>query len=167
MATFQEVKAFIDDKIKDNENGEITGDVLNEALNLLLGTNDVHIGEEAPTDDGAKLWVDTDDESGETSGGNGGGTSGGSGVATIYMGMGALELTPEQISHNIKVHEVFMDCYNNGGVPLIPQLVLEMDGTLFSAYYPFSLMFDTTPIFMMPDGLMIALMEDGTTVELE
>lgn len=37
MATFQEVKAFIDDKIKDNENGEITGSVLNEALTLLLG----------------------------------------------------------------------------------------------------------------------------------
>lgn len=36
MATFQEVKAFIDDKIKDNENGEITGSVLNEALTLLL-----------------------------------------------------------------------------------------------------------------------------------
>lgn len=37
MATFQEVKAFINDKIKDNENGEITGSVLNEALTLLLG----------------------------------------------------------------------------------------------------------------------------------
>lgn len=127
---------------------------------------EVYIGEEEPTDDGAKLWVDTDDESGETSGGNGGGTSGGSGVATIYMGMGAIELTPEQISHNIKVREVFMDCYNNGGVPPIPQLVMEIDGTLFSAYYPFSLMFDTTPIFMLPDGGMLALMEDGTIQEL-
>lgn len=40
MATFQEVKAFIDDKIKDNENGEITGSVLNEALTLLLGISE-------------------------------------------------------------------------------------------------------------------------------
>lgn len=111
------------------------------------------------------MWIDT---TGTPSGGNGGNASGGSGVATIYMGgVGALELTPEQISHNIKVREVFMDCYNNGGVPPMPQLVFEMDGTLVFAYYPFSLMFDTTPIFKILDiEGMIALMEDGTLQEL-
>ena len=42
---------------------------------------EVYIGEEAPTDDGAKLWVDTDDESGET----GGGGSSSGGVSNVFV----------------------------------------------------------------------------------
>lgn len=161
MAIIQKVKI-------NNEWVPVSGSNVNSGGGI-TEEKEVYIGEEAPTDDGAKLWIDTDDEDepSSPSGGNGGNASGGSGVATIYMSMGAIELTPEQISHNIKVREVFMDCYNNGGIPPIPQLVTEIDGTLFFAYYPHILMFDTTPIFKILDiEGMIALMEDGTLQEL-
>ena len=64
MATFQEVKAFIDDKIKDNENGEITGNVLNEALTLLLNVKTEGGGSIDPTilEDYAPILRDFSDD---------------------------------------------------------------------------------------------------------
>lgn len=61
------------------------GKVLKEMIEGgITEETEVYIGEEAPTDDGAKLWVDTDDESGETSGGNGGSTSGGGSNVFVF-----------------------------------------------------------------------------------
>lgn len=75
---------------------------------------EVYIGEEAPTDDGAKLWIDTDDESGETSGGNGGSTSGESGGVKLYpiyspTLLGVESLTSEQQSDNAKAVRALME----------------------------------------------------------
>lgn len=68
MAVLQKVKI-------NNEWVPVSGSNINSGGGISEET-EVYIGEEAPTDDGAKLWIDTDDESGETSGGNGGNASG-------------------------------------------------------------------------------------------
>ena len=71
MAVLQKVKI-------NNEWVPVSGSNVNSGGGI-TEEKEVYIGEEAPTDDGAKLWIDTDDESGETgegsSGGNGGSTS--------------------------------------------------------------------------------------------
>ena len=111
MATFQEAKAFIDTHIKDNENGEITGNLLNEALTLLLGTSKVYIGEEAPTDDGAKLWIDP---TGTPSGGNGGETSGGGHILVYWY-----KLTDEQKAHNATAYQQILNEFKVGRFPRV------------------------------------------------
>ena len=62
-----DLKQYVDDKVA-------SGGGISEET-------EVYIGEEAPTDDGAKLWVDTDDESGET----GGGGSSSGGVSNVFV----------------------------------------------------------------------------------
>ena len=54
-----DLKQYVDDKVASGGGG-------------ITEEKEVYIGEEAPTDDGAKLWIDTDDESGESGGGSSG-----------------------------------------------------------------------------------------------
>ena len=127
---------------------------------------EIYIGAEEPTDANVKLWIDTDEEYEGGEGGEGGG-SGTSGVETIYMPAGAIELSPSQLEHNIAVREILMACYNYGGIPPKVQFIVELEGTLLMAFYPSSMLFDTTPIFIMLEGGMFALLEDGNVIELE
>lgn len=74
-------KKYADEKIS-----EIGGGISEET--------EVYIGEEEPTDDGAKLWVDVNDESGETSGGNGG-NAGGINVFVFPQEVGSSDYTSD------------------------------------------------------------------------
>lgn len=71
MAIIQKVKI-------NNEWVPVSGSNVNSGSGGIAEEKEVYIGEEAPTDDGAKLWIDTDDEDepSSPSGGNGGNASG-------------------------------------------------------------------------------------------
>lgn len=79
MAVLQKVKI-------NNEWVPVSGSNVNSGGGI-TEEKEVYIGEEEPTDDGAKLWIDTDDESGESgegSSGENGGGNGGNKPIVIY-----------------------------------------------------------------------------------
>lgn len=89
-----------------------SGDITIEGGGISEET-EVYIGEEEPTDEGAKLWVDTDDESGETGGGgSSSGESAGGGLETRILYVPEVtagsELTDEEKAYNAETCQKLM-----------------------------------------------------------